>query len=90
MDEFLLSVLEQIDMGSFVGSFGGTGDGVGGPYVCLLVEGLWMILIYVLWNGMTPHMFPVNHKYSHCWALDPLWEFGAFDILWVLEAIERL
>ena len=40
MDEFLLSVLEQIDMGSFVGSFGGTGDGVGGPYVCFLVEGL--------------------------------------------------
>ena len=40
MDEFLLSVLEQIDMGSFVGSFGGTGDGVGGPYVCFFSRGI--------------------------------------------------
>ena len=32
---FLFSVLEGRGLGSFVGSFNGTGDDVGGPCLCL-------------------------------------------------------
>ena len=40
MDGFLLSVLEGRELGSFVGSFDGTGDDVGGPCVGLGVGGI--------------------------------------------------
>ena len=40
MDSFVLSVLERIDMGSFVGSFYGTGYDVGVTYLGLGVGGI--------------------------------------------------
>ena len=40
MDGFVLSVLEGRELGSFVGSFDGTGDDVGGPCVGLGVGGI--------------------------------------------------
>ena len=40
MDGFVLSGLEGRDLGSFVGSFDGTGDEVGGPCVGLVLGGI--------------------------------------------------
>ena len=39
---------------------------------------------------MTPHLFPVNHKFIRCWDIDPFWEFGALRLLWGLWAIGSL
>ena len=40
MDDFVISVLEGREMGSFVGSFDGTGDDMGGPCVGIGVGGI--------------------------------------------------
>ena len=39
MDDFLIVMLEGRELGFFVGSFDGTGDDVGGPFVGLVVGG---------------------------------------------------
>ena len=40
MDDFVLSVLEGREMGSFVGSFDGTGGDMCGPCVGIVVGGI--------------------------------------------------
>ena len=44
----------------------------------------------MLYNLMTPNLFPVNQKFSHCWYIDLIWGSGDFELLWGLVALDSL